>query len=86
MEHVNDNTGGGLAPPANDNTRYMDRCARKAKFLALKAYDTSDLRASVVDLLADILHLCDSEGFDFPSVFESAAYHFYAERIGGQHG
>jgi len=72
--------------PANDNTRYTERRARKAKFIALKAYDKNDLRTSVVDLLADILHLCHSEGFNFPELFESAALHFHAEKIGGEHG
>lgn len=72
--------------PANDNTRYIERRARKAKFIALKAYDKECLATSITDLLADILHLCDNEGYNFPELFERAAYHFEAEKKGGHHG
>jgi len=47
-----------------------------------KREDLDDYRDEIVDLIADLLHLCKQEGIEFYAVLESATMHFEAETKG----
>lgn len=54
----------------------MQRATRAYAFLAkYPSYDRCDLRSSVVDLLADLLHLCESQGIAGDAAFSLAQRH-----------
>lgn len=65
--------------------RYCAGRTVKAKTL-LRAYDPEDMRTSVTDCIADLMHLCHQQGYEWPECFERAAMHFNAEVMGGEHG
>ena len=55
--------------------------AVKARMAALG--DTSDgMETDIVDLLADLGHLCDKIGYDFEDAIRRATVHLDAEREG----
>lgn len=58
------------------NLNRQTRCV-----LALAAYRDTDERANLIDLLADAMHLCHAEGYDFPAIIEIATEHFRTETV-----
>ncbi len=44
--------------------------------------DVKDVKTAVIDLLADVHHLCDKQGLDFSSMLKSARNHHAAEVAG----
>jgi len=56
-----------------------DRANRVEQIFALTPYDEVDSRTSSVDVLADLYHLADREGWDMDQIIESAQMHHKAE-------
>lgn len=74
---IPDHPAGDLAIPEPEEPAAYSCCIAKRALLA--AYDeSSDPQASVVDLLADLRHLCDRMGWDFAKL-DRAAYPRYAD-------
>lgn len=64
---------------------YCQTRAVKAQKILAAFYDRYDISTSVVDVLADLMHLSQALGRDFDEFVDSAKVHFEAEEIGGEH-
>lgn len=74
---IQDHPADDLAIPESGEPAAYSCCIAKRALLA--AYDeTNDPQASVVDLLADLRHLCDRMGWDFAKL-DREAYPRYAD-------
>lgn len=45
--------------------------------------DGEDLRTKVIDILADIMHMCGRNGIDFQDCLRIATYHYEEEKADG---
>lgn len=68
---------------ANKNRAKVAAVAVAARIKAMKE-TPNDMESDIVDLLADIGHLCDSIGLDFTDAIRRATAHLEAEREGGE--
>ena len=64
------------------HNRTVIKRAEKARRIMKREYDAEDVETSVMDCLADLLHICVVDGYDFPDLLSRAADHERAERIG----
>jgi len=44
--------------------------------------DPNDMRSQIVDMLTNLRHLCDADGFDFHEACTSSYNHYLAEKNG----
>lgn len=56
--------------------------ARKAVTILNKNYDRHDTRASIVDMITDLLHLCDERKLSYSELVTSARGHYLSEKSG----
>ena len=63
------------------NTKHLTRRAKRAlkAVRAYPTYDKYDIQTSIVDLIADILHLAGEHGFSGTTILRMAAFHYAAE-------
>jgi len=48
-----------------------------------KTYDPCGARCNVIDMLPDLRHLCDAEGWDFADLDRQAYQHYIGDRYAG---
>jgi len=65
------------------NVRYQKKRARKAESLLNTAYDDCDHFASVIDMLADLMHYCEVNKMDYSEAERIAEEHYLYEREKG---
>lgn len=63
-------------------SKYLRRCANRAKQVLANHYDPSCKSASVTDLLTDLGHYCDAENIDFRRCLDLAYMNYEAEKTG----
>lgn len=56
--------------------------AAKARRIVAANYDKEDIETSVMDCLADIMHLCDVRELNLHELLDRAEGHRRAERLG----
>lgn len=56
--------------------------ATKAKRVLALFYDKNDMETSLIDCMADLLHLSEAEGYDWDNCCGLAISHFTAEMMG----
>lgn len=62
-------------------TRNEKRAERAARVIWMEYRNDSRgiCREDIVDLITDVMHLCDLKRDDFPGILESASNHHYEE-------
>ena len=74
-------------PKGRSNIKsYCNSRAKKARRVLAMFYDKEDIQTSVGDMVADLMHLCESAGYDFLEQYDKGREHFNAELVGGEHG
>lgn len=59
--------------------RYLKTRVTKATRILKLFYDKHDMRASACDVIADVMHLIDKNGWDIDDMINSAKAHWQAE-------
>ena len=57
------------------------RAAKARKALAAYKLERDGVRTALIDLLTDVRHLCDKEGFSLRAIECTADMHYKSERV-----